>query len=221
MLKVVVFDSGYGGELFADYLESELPVIEIIRVIDWRNAEKVLKSPRSARRVAEQTLRPYINQVDLIIFANNLLSLTSLKYFKRKYKNQKFLGLPLEEPSTFIKKDVLILATNSIKKTINFYNFNHRLHRKTKTLTLDPWLSKIDDGELNPLEISNTIQTFLLNANFNPQAVILACSHLNDIKIELEDIFGKGVRIYDGFKIAVYQTCKILNIRGGNFRKQK
>ena len=39
MLKVVVFDSGFGGELFADYFEEEMPVVEIVRVIDWRNAE--------------------------------------------------------------------------------------------------------------------------------------------------------------------------------------
>ena len=41
MLKVVVFDSGYGGELFADYLEEELPLVDIVRVIDWRNADKM------------------------------------------------------------------------------------------------------------------------------------------------------------------------------------
>ena len=34
MLKIVVFDGGYGGEFFADKLKEELPVVEIIRVID-------------------------------------------------------------------------------------------------------------------------------------------------------------------------------------------
>ncbi|MBR2543437.1 hypothetical protein IKF03_02490 [Candidatus Saccharibacteria bacterium] len=221
MLKVVVFDSGFGGELFADYLENELPIVEVIRVIDWRNADKVLKNSRSARKVAEQTLRPYINQVDLIIFANNLLSLTSLRYFRRKYKTQKFIGLPLESPSTFIKKDVLILATSGVAKTINFHNFNLRLHRKSKTLVLDSWLSKIDDGELSFSEIRNTLKTFLLGTNFSPQEIILACSHLNDIKPELKNVFGAGIKIYDGFKIATRQACKTLNLRGGNFRKKK
>ena len=49
MLKVVVFDGGYGGEFFADQLEAELPILDIIRVIDWRNAEGLLASPRKAR----------------------------------------------------------------------------------------------------------------------------------------------------------------------------
>ena len=91
MLKVVVFDSGYGGELFADYLSEEIGTIEVIRVIDWRNAEDLQKSARLARKITENTLRPYLGQVDLIVFANYLLSVTSLKYFRRKYKKQKYI----------------------------------------------------------------------------------------------------------------------------------
>ena len=52
MLKIVIFDGGFGGELFADQLEAELDVVEVIRVIDWRNAEKILKSRREARIAA-------------------------------------------------------------------------------------------------------------------------------------------------------------------------
>ena len=38
MLKIVVFDGGWGGELVADYLAEELQTIEIERVIDWKHA---------------------------------------------------------------------------------------------------------------------------------------------------------------------------------------
>ena len=40
MLKIVVLDSGFGGELFADKLNDQLSIVEVIRVIDWRNANK-------------------------------------------------------------------------------------------------------------------------------------------------------------------------------------
>ena len=82
MLKIVVFDGGYGGEIFADYLQENLPIVETIRVIDWRNAEKILLKAKDARRVADAALRPYIGKVDLIIFANYLITITSLKYFR-------------------------------------------------------------------------------------------------------------------------------------------
>ena len=137
MLKVVVFDGGYGGEFFADQLEAELPILDIIRVIDWRNAEGLLVSPRKARKIAKTALRPYIGKVDLIIFANHLLTITSLKHFRRKYKDQKFVGLGLKKPDTFLKRDVLILTTKAVTKTINYYNFLFQIKRKSRTLTLD------------------------------------------------------------------------------------
>ena len=122
MLKIVVFDSGYGGELFADRLEEAFPVAEIIRVIDWRNADEFLKNKKSARREAMKALRPYIGRVDLIMLANYYLTATSLKYFSRKFKNQKFAGLKLPTLDTYLKRPTLIFATKSLAKTINYHN---------------------------------------------------------------------------------------------------
>ena len=119
MLKIVVFDSGFGGELFADKLNEKIGVVEIIRVIDWRNADKYLEGKRQARNLAEKALRAYIGKVDLIIFANTLLSITSLKYFKRKYKMQNFVGIGLKLPDTVFNRDVLVLTTKAVSRTIN------------------------------------------------------------------------------------------------------
>ncbi len=214
MLKIVIFDSGYGGEFFADRLSAELPIVEVIRVIDWRNADKVLTHAKSARKIAEAALRPYIGKVDLIIFANHLLSLTSLKFFKRKYKKQKFLGLTLEEPGTFIKNDTLILTTKAVTKTINYYNYIFRIKRRTKTLILDDWVSKIDDGELKFSEIRETILKSFIGTDFYPREVVLGCTQFSDIEKELRDILGGSTKIYDGFSDAIRRTYKILNIRG-------
>ena len=219
MLKVVVFDGGYGGEFFADQLEEELPVLEVIRVIDWRNANEILTSPRKARKIAETALRPYFGKVDLIIFANYLLTLTSLKYFRRKYKNQKFLGLKLKQPDTFIKRDTLILATKAVARTINYYNFIFKIKRNSKTLILDSWPSKIDDGELTESEIKRVVEGFTNKSDFKPEEVILACSQFNDIKSELRYTLGQNLKIYDGFADAIRSTCKILKIRGGTGKK--
>lgn len=221
MLKVVIFDSGYGGELFADQLEKELPVLEVIRVIDWRNAEKIQSDPKEARQCAKTALAPYLGKVDLIIFANYLLSLTSLKYFKRQYKNQPFLGLSLKAPDSFIRRDVLILATKPIIKTISYRSFIFHINRKIKTLALDTWPAKIDDGELAHVEICDTIQPYLKLKDFDPKEVILACAQFNDIKKELKDIFGKNLKIYDGFNEAIIKTSKLLKLRGGTGKKSR
>lgn len=215
MIKVVVFDSGYGGEAFADRLEEELNIIDIIRVIDWRHAEIYQTNPRMARSFALDALQPYIGKVDLIIFANHLLSLTSLKYFQRKYPKQKFLGLSLKAPDTFIKRDTLVLATKAVAKTMEYHGFIFGLKRKVKTLAVDEWLSKIDDGELTQTEIDETLLNFVNHKNIKPEEIILACSHFEDIIPNLKKLFGQRIRIYSSFNDAIRETCKMLHIRGG------
>ena len=213
MLKIVVFDSGFGGELFADELADKLAVAEIIRVIDWRHAEDIQSSPRKARKLAEEALKPYLNKVDLIIFANYLLSATSLKYFKRKYKSQKFIGLKLTVPNSDIKRETLILTTKPLTFTTNYYNYLFCLKRKTKTLTLDAWPQKIDDGELEISEISDALKPALEKDNFKPKDAILLCSQFSDIKSELRNVLGYNLKIHDSFSDTIYEACKILKIR--------
>lgn len=214
MLKIVVFDGGYGGELFADYLEEVLPTVEVIRVIDWRNAEALTTNARTAREVAEKALEPYLGKVDLIVFANHLLSITSLRYFRRKYKAQRFLGLFLEMPRTAPKRDFLILTTKAVRKTLKYRFFVWRLKARSKTLTLDAWPAKIDDGELGVEEICQTLETAAIQRN-QPHDIILACAQFRDIKTELGAYFNQRVRIYDSFEEAMRGVCRLLKIRGG------
>lgn len=220
MLKVVVFDSGYGGELFADYLQENLPIIQIIRVIDWRNADKINTKYREARKFAEAAIKPYIGRVDLIIFANHLLTITSLKYFKRKYQPQKFLGLDLRQPRNPTGRDTLIIATKAVTKTINYHNYVFHLKCKTKTFTADSWPAKIDNGEITASEIKSILKTFSSKEHFYPLNLILACSHFSDIKPELRACFGKNLRIYDSFEDTFRKTCKALELRGGAGKKK-
>jgi glutamate racemase len=214
MLKVVIFDSGYGGELFADLLEEVIPVVEVIRVIDWRNADEILSSAKAARKTAEIALKPYIGKVDLIVFANYLLSATSLKYFNHKYKNQKFIGLSFKKPDTFIKKDLVILTTKAVARTLAYRKFVFQLNRKVKTVALDAWPAMIDDGELSDQEIHMTIDKSIADGHIKPEEMILACSQFNDIKSEIKKGFDRKFRIYDGFNDAIREICKILKIRG-------
>ena len=221
MLKVVVFDGGYGGEIFADKLEEELPIIKVIRVIDWRNAEVFLKNPRLARRQASDALKPYIKRVDLIIFANYLLTATSLKYFQRKYKDQKFCGLKLPCPNNVLNRPTVALTTKALAKTLNYHNYLFRLKRRVDTICLDDWPALIDDGELNESDIKNKFEEFFLKYNYRPNEIILACSQFNDIIPVLRNVISNNIKIHDGFDKTIRDTCKILKIKGGTGRKRK
>ena len=222
MLKIVVYDSGCGGELFADRLERELPIVEVIRVIDWRHAEESQSDSKAARNFAELALRPYIGKVDLIIFANYLLSITSLRHFRRKYKNQQFLGLNLTRPDAHTRRDVLILTTKPVTRTVNYYHYLFHIKRhKFKTLILDTWPAKIDDGELTQPEIHRTIALFSARSHLHLEEIVLAHANFADLAPELRSFFGRNLKIYDSFGDTIDQACKILRIRGGTGKKKK
>lgn len=214
MLKIVIFDSGYGGELFADYLEQELPVVDIVRVIDWRHAVAIQQNAKLARKFTEEALRPYIGKVDLIIFANYLLSITSLKYFCRKYKNQRFLGLNLYHPCNFNRRTAII-TTNAVAKTFTCKYFAHQI--KAEIYTLDDWPILIDDGELGHAKIRRDLTPIKAK---KPTQLILACSQFADLEDELRKIFGHNIKIINNFDQTTREACHLLKIRG-SLKKQK
>ena len=220
MLKVVVFDSGQGGELFADRLEAELPILDVIRVIDWRNADKIQKSPYTARKAAVAALRPYIGRADLIVFANYLLSATSLKYFQRRYKDQKFVGLKLPQLDNFSSRPTAILTTKALAHTLNYHNYLFHLKRKTSTIYLDAWPALIDDGRLNNGDIYQEFKNFYYKCHYYPAEIILTCSQFSDIIPELRFTLGRNVKIHDSFENTITDVCKILKIRGGTGKRK-
>ena len=218
MRKIVVFDSGQGGELFADKLESEIPVVEVIRVIDWRDSERILKNPRAARRAAEMALRPYIGGVDLIVFANQLLTLTSLKYFKKKYRNQAFVGLGLESPKA-AKKPTVIFTTHAVKKTIYYRCYLLKMRGRIFTICMDEWPDMIDEGELTRVDARGRMKDYLAEIGSKPGRVILGCSHFGELKEDIKEVFGGNVKICDDVDETIRKACKILRLRGIKKRK--
>lgn len=216
MLKIVVFDSGVGGEIFAERLQDYLPVVQIIKVIDWRHADKYMRRPREARRYAAEALRPYIGHADLIVFANQFLTATSLKYFRRHYGNQLFTGLGLQLPDTFRPRATLIMATSAISHTVAYHNYVVHMRRPVVTLCPDEWIKLIDDGELTHSIVKRTLNKYFPTHDGGPYEVILACAHFCDIKDSIRRACGwHGVKIYDGFNDCYRDICQLLKIRGG------
>ena len=215
MLKtVVIFDSGFGGELFADYVEEKVPIFNVIRVIDWRHASEINKSPRLARKHALKALRPYINRADAIVFANYLLSMTSLKYFRRKFKNQTFIGFKFPKPRRH--QTALILATHALTKTFAFKR--KTFMRKIIPAIYDDWPVLIDDGELNSILVHRELVGY---KTFKPKKVYLACTQFADIKPIVRQTFGPTVGIYDGYRDTLNQICHTLRLRGLDYKRKK
>lgn len=92
MLKIIVFDGGWGGETIAEYLEREICVAEIIRVIDWEHAPYEGKTLAEIQDLSEKCLEPYFNKVDLIVIGGYTASL-ALGFLQARYPEQKFVSV--------------------------------------------------------------------------------------------------------------------------------
>lgn len=84
----------------------------------------------------------------------------------------------------------------------------------TKTLVLDSWPIRIDDGDLTLTEIKEKMQREVLNYDFHPKGIIIACSQFNDIVPELKNVFGKSVKIYNGYRDVFSNVYKLLHLKG-------
>lgn len=95
MLRIVVFDSGWGGELVARYLEQELEVVEVIRVIDWGHAPYSGRTESEICNLVIEQLTPYIDQVDLIVLGGYTVSLAK-NFLQRQFPNQRIVGMDID-----------------------------------------------------------------------------------------------------------------------------
>jgi hypothetical protein len=102
---------------------------------------------------------------------------------------------------------------------MEYHGFLFRLKRKIKTITVDTWPLKIDDGELTDEEISETISAFTKKKHIQPEEIILGNAQLEDITPDLRKLFGHNLKIYSSFNDTIRDACKLLHIRGGINKK--
>lgn len=214
MLKIAVFDSGWGGELCADFLEEELPVAQIIRLIDWRNFPYTGKSENEIISLTERAISRCINKVDIIVLASNISTLCALDYLKDKYPNQKFIGVPSILERAYIRnhEKSLVLSTTAIF-CHPYYRKSTNSRRQNNNYTLvscDNWLKPIENGDFNKKLIIDKIQSI---DNFS--IVMLECTHLIELRWLFEKIYDWRIRVFDARNLILDEVCLALKIKGG------
>lgn len=287
MLKVVVFDGGWGGELVANYLSKELKTIQVIRAIDWENAPYDNKTLLEIEKLAEEKLHPYVGKVDLIVLGGYAVSL-AMNYLEKRFPQQKFIGMGINYhrilkarnyPSQIaIFVDSLIIETTVCQEIRNDLPYStiivpdcsgweerinagemskEILHaelsdyfrisapRKSSTkkkqavrpnnklklsissirgeaVPLLEELRRSRDSKTEPQPDQNS-KTY--KKPYNPEAyrpedliapdvVLLLNTHFWEIRNELEELFGYGVRVIDFRQKLLHDTCTALSLRG-------
>lgn len=238
MLRIVIFDTGWGGELVADYLENELSVVEIIRVIDQRHAADGYNSAKEAVQSAKTQLHDYIGKTDLIVLGGYTVSL-ALDELTRLYPDQAFVGMGINYyrvlKTSCPAQNVAILLDKTARHEALIEEIRHQL---PESLLFIPdcsnWDKLIDDGEMNteilrrelaphfqlmPAKKGSKLvnETASVSLNAKPvrvDTVLLLDTHYFDIKDELEELFGYHARVMDFRQKLLHDVCFTLGLLG-------
>ena len=218
MLKVAIFDSGWGGEMFADFVEQELATVEVIRVIDWRHAPYCRRKEAEVRGLMEQALKPYIGRVSVIVIASNLASAVGLEYLRRKYPGQKFTGFEIGLTHRLQAKRIVVITTRMVRKTKQYKKFLRKMDARVMTVECDDWISLIDDGEMTKEKIKEKLEETI---KLSPEVAIFGCTHLNEEKKTIEKVLGWQTVVVDGYGEAFRGLCRELGLRGVDGKRRR
>lgn len=211
-MKVLVFDSGWGGELFAKQLEQEIPVIDVVRMIDWQVGTYARLSDDE---ILEQTVRnisQVVGKYDLIVIASFTISAVALRGLKQRFPNQEFMGFKPKIPAG-VKKlnggNVIILASSIVKNTNEYKQMINKINKVTviEPEIADEWIERIDHDELEREEI------FREFGRYDPDAIVCFETAFSDIKENVEQCFGWRTAFYDQMKEEIDGISRILNTR--------
>lgn len=223
MLKVVVFDSGWGGEMFADYLEKKVPVVEVMRVIDWRKAPYSEKGRTDICVLAEKALKPYIGTADVIVLASYAVTVAALSYLKWKYPEQKFVGFELDLSEYLagreMMKPIMVLATGVVEKSVSFERELAAMGRyKVIRPKCGGWIKKVDDGEMTERELRRELGKY---EKAKVGMILVYSTGLADLGPAFREIYGRSVVVVDDFLRVTHKTCMALELRGADGLREK
>ena len=206
MRRVIVFDTGWGGELLADRLEEVLPG-EVVRVIPWRDG--ILEEERSAsaiRRLTEQRLAGggFLGTKDIIVLAEPGVALAAKDYLKRKYPEQVFIGgLMGVKP----RRKMMVLATPGLKSREEYQIWKAEAEEVTEP-ECKGWAEKIYDGELKDEEVTRAVK------GFQDGTVMILSTNFIDVRKVIERATWRRAKVVDLSKEIVRETCAELGLRG-------
>ena len=95
MLKVVVFDGGWGGKNVANYLAEELGTVEVEYITNNVSRPYELMEIEEICALTEEGIKPYIGKVDLIVLGGYMSSI-ALDMLQDRYPNQRFVGMGVD-----------------------------------------------------------------------------------------------------------------------------
>lgn len=214
--KIVVVDSGVGGLHVLRACIKCGVVGDFVYYADNQNAPFGTKSAKQLKKIAFELVQDVCARFkpDVVVFACNTLTVNAIKYVRKKFPNQIFVGAEPELKKALIYGgNTIFLATPSTQKHFNAFKRKlqkslQKQHKKMelsfdKTAKILPitFANLATEIDKNPFDVTKCVEPLfklLQSEQFaNFQNLILGCTHY----IALRPFLSKNLpqlQIFDG-----------------------
>ncbi len=218
-----IFDSGFGGLSIFKEIEKELPNYDYLYLGDNARAPYGNHSQEIIYEYTKQALDYLFNQgCHLIILACHTASTEALRkiqkeYLPEKHQKKNVLGVvrPLIEEASELTKNKVI-AVMGTKSTILSKTYVKELIEKDKNIKVKqqacPLLVPlIEENWENRIETKMILKKYIKPLkSYNPDIVILGCTHYSFLADKIQKYFGKNTRVLDSGKIVARKLKEYL-----------
>ena len=216
-MKIGIFDSGIGGTTVMQAIKDVLPDEEYLYFADTKNCPYGSKPFNELYSIVSANVIHLADQgAKIIVVACNTATTQCIKKLRQDYPALTFVGV---EPAIRLAaksnaSKILVLATpgtiNS-ERTKLLVEENRRPHQTIKLLAC-PGLAETIEHNLtkNPEKIHQKLEELLTDLNFNPDTIVLGCTHYSLIKPEIQAFFPKA-QLIDGNPSIAHRVQQILN----------
>ena len=226
LMKIGFFDSGMGGTTILNVVKKVLPDEDYFYIADSKNCPYGEKSEDELWRIVDGNTQRLIDWgARIIVVACNTATVHCIKKLREKYPEIKFVGT---EPAIRLAakmdvKKILVLATPATVASERAAELRDKYQKPGQEIrflgcpgladTIERTLRFSDYHALAPTKsekqkICKVLNGLLLGLDFEPEVVVLGCTHYPLVKALIQEYFRDAVLI-DG-SAGVVKMVKML-----------
>lgn len=214
-MKLGIFDSGIGGEAVAASLQTIFPLAEIITINDRANVPYGDKQPEEIIRLTDHAIQPLLSlHCDVIIFACNTATAVAIEILRKKYPQQKFIGIePMIKTASEITKSniITVCATPATLASARYGKLlqTYAAHLDVLEPDCSEWAYLIENNQINRPHIEHTIKESLRRGS---DVIVLGCTHYHWIKELIATIADNKARVIEPSEAIGRRVSELLNL---------
>lgn len=213
--KIALFDSGVGQ--FSVYLEIKklLPRENFVIFADQKNMPYGEKSPEQIKKFVTLAAKflIYKHHIKMLVVACNTATVIALKQLRKNFSIPIIGVVPAIKPAAekTVKNRIVNMSTTATAKSPYLAKLINIYAKDCKVLRLGcPGLENAIET-LNQKEITRLVRKYTLKVNsFDPDIVVLGCTHYPLIKGQIEKNLKPGIKIIDSGPAIAVQAQKVL-----------